>query len=70
MLEYNSALSALIGLFCSLRERVITGFAVAPALGNANPRAFSKPRVCGFDGLETRVSRFNCVSSAAGPCWW
>jgi len=24
-------------------------------LGNANPGAFLKPRVCGFDGLQTRV---------------
>ena len=26
-----------------------------PWLGNANPGAFLKPRVYGFDGLQTRV---------------
>jgi len=24
-------------------------------LGNANPEAFLKPQVCGFDSLQTRV---------------
>jgi len=31
-------------------------------LGNANPGAFLKPRVCGFDGLQTWVPGFNCQS--------
>ena len=41
-------------------------------LGNANPGAFLKPRVCGFDGLQTRVpgypGLYNYVSPVAGPC--